>query len=163
MKTAFYLFSLPLVLTLSSCRYFGCSTIDCAPCPTNFGVPLLRFQTEGPSRFSQNELDSIKQETKRKFDAGLSKKQTLIKQIKEIQNKKKRADTKLQILSDQMSTGQTNMKEILSANAAVYQISDQVITLRSELTILQYELARNSDSLLNFIDFDVTVSTENVK
>ena len=38
---------------------------------------------------AQNELDSIKQETKRKFDAGLSKKQTLIKQIKEIQNKKK--------------------------------------------------------------------------
>ena len=59
MKTAFYLFSLPLVLTLSSCRYFGCSTIDCAPCPSNFGVPLLRFQTEGPSSFSQNELDSI--------------------------------------------------------------------------------------------------------
>jgi outer membrane protein TolC len=112
---------------------------------------------------AQNELDSIKQETKRKFDAGLSKKQTLIKQIKEIQNKKKRADTKLQILSDQMSTGQTNMKEILSANAAEYQISDQIITLRSELTILQYELARNSDSLLNFIDFDVTVSTENAK
>lgn len=93
----------------------------------------------------------------------MSKKQTLIKQIKEIQNKKKRADTKLQILSDQMSTGQTNMKEILSANAAVYQISDQIITLRSELTILQYELARNSDSLINFIDFDVTVSTENAK
>jgi outer membrane protein TolC len=112
---------------------------------------------------AQNELDSIKQETKRKFDAGLSKKQTLIKQIKEILNKKRRADTKLQILSDQMSTGQTNMKEILSANAAVYQISDQIITLRSELTILQYELARNSDSLLNFIDFDVTVSTENAK
>ena len=91
------------------------------------------------------------------------KKLTLIKQIKEIPNKKKRADTKLQILSDQMSTGQTNMKEILSANAAEYQISDQIITLRSELTILQYELARNSDSLLNFIDFDVTVSTENAK
>ena len=112
---------------------------------------------------AQNELDSIKKETKREFDAGLSRRKTIMKKIKEIQIKKNRADTKLQILSDQISTGQTNMKEILSANASVYQISDQIITLESELTKLQYELAKNSDRLLNFIGFDITVSTENAK
>jgi len=72
MKPSLYIFLSVAIFTISSCRFFGCNDVDCAPCPSVFGMPLLAFKTEGLNSFSQNELNSITYEgpeTKRRLNS----------------------------------------------------------------------------------------------
>lgn len=113
---------------------------------------------------AEQALEGVKLAGQEELDTAISQRNTLVKNLRTLDDQKQSAAKEIEILWSQLATGQTTVRQLIDAEVNGYRMSDARITAQAELAKLELEmLARTGLLAKKLVIRDPSAPTEATK